>query len=313
MKVIRNIGRGIAGLLVLPTVLLTVGCLFVVALVPAILRPETIKSGLAEQNIYDDLLPIVLPALVNNTTVLDTNFPFDFEEIRANMGDDDWRAVTNELVPPEWLQVQLEAVIDGTYDYLRGAPNISYEIDVETLLERLSGEPGQRAITRITTLSAPCTVEEVEQIRALTTDAELGAIPVCTPANERDRARLESAYQRAFAILTVQLQMQESAYADGLIGPFGFREELNISGEGQVQIDIVQSDEDDIMIALRVFLQTYELYRPIFFLLPIMGLSLIVAFGVSLVEGVRTLGRHHRAAHQRGTRPEHVSLLNRYH
>lgn len=285
MRTLRNIGRGIAGLLVFPTIMLIVICAFTLALVPAIANPENLKTAMAEQRIYDEIVPSLLPALLNSTSEVETDFPLVFTEIRDNMSPDDWRAVANDLIPPWWLQEQFETALEGFYAYLNGAPTINYALDLDPIAERLAGEEGERAARRITTLAKPCSEEELAFIRQLGDENPmLERLPVCSPAAPEDEAALREAYLSAFDGLAVLITDEaETFYARGGLGPLGVIERINADGSAQLELNLEGNPGD--LLDLRVFYQTYELYQPLFFLFPVLMLSLIVIFGVHSLKG----------------------------
>jgi len=284
IRVLRNIGRVIAGLLVPATIFSVVVSVFILALVPALAKPDNIKNGLAQNEIYADLLPEALPLLLESDEEIEQGLPIAFTQIRENMSADDWRAVANELGPPDYIQAQIESVLDGIYAYMMGAPSIAYEIDLDTLTERLSGEPGQRAITRITTLALPCTAEQIDRIRSLEGLSEVnGQLPVCSPANEADREILAFAYELSFKELTRFLQEEGTALAEVQFGDVTVAERVSADGSAEIALDIDTGDAE--LRELRVFFQTYEHYRPIFYLFPLMLFSLIVLFGVHSFKG----------------------------
>lgn len=285
MTLLRYIGRGIAALLVLPTIALIVFCAFTVALVPAVANPENIKTAVAEQDLYPEVVSSLLPALLNANRDLDTNFPLAFTEIRNNMSEDDWRAVANDLIPPWWLREQFETALEGFYAYLGGAPTIAYRLDFEPIAARLSGMEGERAARRITTLARPCEPAEVAFIRRLDeADLLLEQLPVCSPAEPGDELALREGYIVAFAQLAELLTDDTGRfYANGGLGPLGVVERVNGDGSAELELNL-EGDPGD-MLEIRVFYQTYKLYQPLFFLLPLMMLSLIVTFGVQSLKG----------------------------
>jgi hypothetical protein len=285
MHVMRNIGRGIAGILVVPSIALIVICAFTLAIVPAMANPENIKTALAEQEIYEDVVPSLLPALLDANRNVETGFPLAFTDIRDNMSPDDWRAVANDLVPPPWVQTQFETALTGFYAYLDGAPTISYQLDLEPLAARLAGVEGERAARRITSLARPCQPDEINFIRELDqVDVETIQLPVCSPIDPDDELTLREAYIIVFEQLASLItEDAEMFYAEGGLGPLGIVERVNTDGSAQLELNLEDSPGD--LLDLRVFYQTYELYRPLFFLFPLMMLSLIVTFGVHSLKG----------------------------
>ncbi|MEO0565659.1 MAG: hypothetical protein AAF125_26360, partial [Chloroflexota bacterium] len=132
MRILRNIGRGLAVLLVPFTVFVIVASVGARSVVPALANPDNIRAGLATSEVYAEVVPEILPVLLSGNAGVDPEFPLNFAEVRGSMQEDDWRAFANELVPPEWIQIQAESILDALITYLDGAPAIIYSLDVDT-------------------------------------------------------------------------------------------------------------------------------------------------------------------------------------
>lgn len=145
---------------------------------------DTYKRTLAQQNVYQDLLPFVIPVILEeNQAELggDSNFHFDLNDINEFMTQDDWRAVSNQLLPPEWLQTSSESVLDSLFLIMQGDFSRTENlVDFNDIIARLQGESGQMASQTIISASPDCTAEQVTQLRAF--NIENGDIfPLCNP------------------------------------------------------------------------------------------------------------------------------------
>lgn len=281
-RVLLYIGRFFALLtapLVIAFLMLSVAT---AAFLPAITDPDNIKDGLAAQRIYEDIVPVALPAAVE----LASGAPADFEEqmplrladIRDSLSDDDWRAVANEIVPPEWIQAQVESAIDALYAYFDGAPRIEYQLETVPLSERLTGAAAERAITRILALARPCTPAEMRLLRAPETPEN---IPICSPSDDESAEQLRAYLTTAFAQLGQTIEGEQLTRADFRL--FTLAERLQT---GAVSGIVSEEAPISALIGMRVAYETYEIYRSIAFLLVGVSFGAIVFFAVRSFKGL---------------------------
>lgn len=283
-KILRIIGR-IVGLTIAAAIVVLVTIeIAIVAMVPALLNPDNLKSGLERQNVYEDLMPIVLPAFTNTNPQFQGVLKID--DLRDNLSPGDWRAVTSEIMPPDWLQEQVEGVIDGIFAYLNGDEVIQYDLDTESLRARLTGEPGSRAIERIVALARPCTGDDIAQIRSFDPDAPDANVPVCSPANAEDADRLREQLALGLSQLAQQISEDEGTVSRLAFGPFSFREQIAPDGSARLDLDFSSGEEAEATQAARIFYQSYDYFGPIFIYAPLALLSLIVAITVRSPRGL---------------------------
>jgi HAMP domain-containing protein len=155
-------------------VLLLPIAMWVSAAISAFLNADTYKNGLAEQNIYADIAVDILPLFARQIPDTETN---QFAQIYGALPPNIREQVTDEILPPDGLQVQVEHGLDIFFNWLNGtAAALDDPLDLSALQERLRGEEGRRAVDLIISSSPPCTSEQLRQIQALTPQSE---IPVC--------------------------------------------------------------------------------------------------------------------------------------
>ncbi|GAB4571276.1 MAG: hypothetical protein Kow0077_07570 [Anaerolineae bacterium] len=143
-------------------------------------------KALAGQNLYDELIPNLLPALVQESSQSPQPDPetLTLINIVRHMDTADWAAVAAELTPTDWLQHEVEHNVTTFFDWLHDrAPYPDLRIDTGALRERLTGPAGQRAVNLILASWPPCTEEELA--RFLNTDTQNAAdYPLCQPPGE---------------------------------------------------------------------------------------------------------------------------------
>lgn len=150
-----------------------------------LLKAETYKSALAHQNAYAELIPALLPALAESRQDPDTpSEALNFLNLIANLDAEDWRRISAELIPAAWLQTQVETNLDAFFAWLNDeTPILDIRFDTTSLRQRLSGEPGQRAVNLILQSWSPCTPEQIDIL--LNFDAASGdEFPFCQPPGQ---------------------------------------------------------------------------------------------------------------------------------
>lgn len=155
-----------------------------VAFRESLINVDTYKETLVEQNVYEDIIPYVIPALLkNNQTRLnpDESFSIDLNDIDRFMSIDDWRKVSDELIPPEWVQHQTESVLDNINLIKQGdfsqRENV---VDLSEVVERLQGDAGNRASEIIIESAPECNTQQINQLRQF--NGQSGStFPICNP------------------------------------------------------------------------------------------------------------------------------------
>jgi hypothetical protein len=128
-------------------------------------------------------VPVAFPALVR---LADARTPvIALDELIAAIGEERWRAIADELVPPEWLQAQIEGGIDQVFAWINGDSDaVTHKVfNLNDLHTRLVGDSGQRVIDQIVQAAPPCTPEQIDQLRALQTGADV-RLPICQPPED---------------------------------------------------------------------------------------------------------------------------------
>ncbi len=258
-KIVRRIfafAFAIAAVLLLPA------AMWISAAQGAFLNADTYKNGLAEQNIYDDLMPAVLPFLASES-VLPQNIPF--LQILSNIPLESRRAITDQLTPPTWLQIQLETGIDGFFTWLNtgSREGLNQPLDFSDFQARLRGDEGQRTIDAILNNAPPCSPQQIEQIQNFARGGS-SPLPLCQPP-EREADTLRSAMTQAMA--SVANHFEEN--------PPTVNDFLNIR------------DTSD-NASLPLFIAAVRQLLSIFYLIPAALLSLIVAL---VVRSFKSFGR----------------------
>jgi hypothetical protein len=253
MLLIRRI---VGASLIAVAVVLAAPGIWVVAAADTISSADTYKNGLADQNIYEDIVPIALPALARAlekegaSPAIITNI----NTIRSSIDADTWRNITNALVPPDWLQAEVESAIDNTILKLDDPETESYIANVATLQDRLTGRTGEGVIEAIIDGAEPCTNVELETLASLS-DTNATGLPVCQPPDD------------VRPVMVNQLTMLFESFADE-IGRW----------DGTINNLTGWSDYDFETVSMAV--ETFERTLFLGYLIPLTLLALAVALNV---------------------------------
>lgn len=233
----------------------------------ALLSAETYKNGLSSQNLYADIVPIALPAIAraleeqpappgaqpppqdNPLIVVNT--------IRDAIGEEAWREVATLLVPPEWIQGQLENGIDQFFGQLtdeEGTP-AGYNLDTGALRERLNGPEGKEAIDLIIDSAPDCTALQNSRLRATASGTGDAQTPICKPS--------------ALLRDTMQVALEDD-----------FAEFASALEEIEASFNEIAGVEDENLANIRLGLQAFAQLLSLGYLCPIALLGLVVALTV---------------------------------
>jgi len=237
--------------------------IWAVAASDTFLSADTYKNGLASQNLYDDFAPVALPAIARAAEAdgASSQMIVIINNIRDRIGEEAWREIANKLIPPDWLQIQVEGVIDTVFDTMGGAeiPDIGAVIDFQGLRNRLTGATGDEVINQIIESAQDCTASEINRLESYTSH-DTSSLPICHPP-ENLTSTLQGALQSEFVRLSDEIaRLQDN--------PATFM--TRNGGDDQV---------------LRLLTETYQQLLSLAYLCPLGILALIVTFAVRSFQG----------------------------
>lgn len=149
-----------------------------------LLDADSYKNALANENVYADLIPALLPAIAEGEHNPDTPEALTLVSIVGNLDANDWRRIAELLVPPQWLRTQVENNLDIFIDWLNDdIPTPNLRFDTGLLRERLTGREGQQAVNLIMGSWPPCTDEQLDVLLNYD-DRPDAAFPFCQPSGE---------------------------------------------------------------------------------------------------------------------------------
>jgi hypothetical protein len=187
----RLLGRILSAALILVIVPLFTLSACNLAFERTVRNPDIYKNAFEHQNIYNDLLPVALPAIfqaARNRSGQIAGLPVDYNDLASVLTPDDWRVITAELIPPEWLKAQFEQIVDTILNVLNNDfSGLNAPVNLSELKTRLTGEPAQKAAEYIITTAPECSAEQLTRIGSLLTDSS-ARLPICNPNGAMLRA-----------------------------------------------------------------------------------------------------------------------------
>jgi hypothetical protein len=189
------------------------------------LSGDTYKNAFKDEDFYQDLLPAVLPALLEDL------------ENQENASDDtvtllqvinqldlrSWEQIAPQLVPIEWVEYAVEANLDSFLAWLEGdVKDLEIVFRTEALRRRLSGSPGDVAVQMMANALPVCSDAEQDGLAAFVNGTEGSVFPYCWPARNDlqesliavlNKARLDAA-QDFPSDIDVVAEMRAAAHAE---------------------------------------------------------------------------------------------------
>lgn len=200
-------GRLIALLLMLVFVIQLSATVWSQTINRSALRADSDLNDLLDEDFYDNVLPLVLPALSNNNPqptpppldTLDPNAPvipateeppapvnniggrLAFSALVENLDQDDWASISREIIPGDYLEAQTQGNLTNLLSYLRGeSARLHIEFETGILRDNLLGQPGDRMVNRIFSSFEPCDAAgEARLIEFLNEESD--SFPYCKP------------------------------------------------------------------------------------------------------------------------------------
>lgn len=237
------------------------------------LQEETYLEPFQTEGFYENLVPLVLPAMAEssqnnpNTPQDDIMLPgkLRFRDVVNNLEQDDWNAIAEEIVPPDYIKTEIESNWSAFLDYAQGEePRLNIVWDASIVRNNLLGEPGDRMVNRIFNTWPTCEAASEQMIQDFI-DEKTEEFPYCKPSDP-------TLQRETFALLTAS----KDDLANDLPETFNVREEV----AKQNNVSIQEADQILYRDVQRPMALSLAL-SPLTILLPCALLALIVILAVS--------------------------------
>jgi hypothetical protein len=265
---VRCLGRIIAFLILIMVVIILPCSIWSIAIWDIGTEPTTYTDTL-DSEVYDRIAPLWLPAFA--TIVSEENE--DARELRVivhviqEMDDEEWERTSAAIVPPRWVEEEMQRNLGGIFTYLHAdTDELAIILNTQPVRDRLQGDGAdllvQQLVTEINTWDQ-CSQTELDDFTAFFNE-QTNHIPTCQPGPLM-ASRIEDGLYTGVDRLVLELP------ADGR---FDLREQL-------VEADQTTPNEYDgaLQEMRRSFVMT-DHALPIMIIVPISLIALIVIFAV---------------------------------
>lgn len=164
-----------------------------------LLNPDFYARTLESQDLYAQIPRLIADQLIYSTTY---NPCIDHPELCEgegpavegeggppdyikNLKAEDLEAIFTDLLPPAWIQEQVEITLKQLFAYLNGDVNrFEIRIPMQELKSRLKGEAGLETILKFLRSQEPCTEADLASLAQLDLSGGPQAIPICAPPED---------------------------------------------------------------------------------------------------------------------------------
>jgi len=171
----------------------------------SLLSPDTYRDALADETIFEDLLPVTLPALIQIVSETDPefaeSFPINSAAVNQNLSREERREIAELLIPGGWLQVRFNQLVDALLRIAAGDFDVINEpVNLGEVRQRLSGEEAEQAAAIIINAAPACTQAQINQIAQVRRSGE-GQIPICMSSAAEVQAFIQAQITGLFSEL----------------------------------------------------------------------------------------------------------------
>lgn len=262
----RCLGRIIAFWILIILIVVIPTTIWLEAMWDIATAPDTYTDTLDDE-VYQSLAPLLIPALADG--MLEREYVPEVRLVQAiiqNIDDNEWEAISADIIEPAWLQEEMGRNMSGLMTYLHGeSDSVSIQINSESLHARLTEDSGEIAGALTTAMADwdTCTLRDGEAYEAFIAE-ERTTLPICRPTSSA-MERFEAAVMAGLERMAEELPEDE---------PLDLKARL--IEEGQV----TATEYDNELRDIRRFVIFIDHAGPVFLLFPVMLLGLIMIFAV---------------------------------
>jgi len=198
------LGRAVGIILVVGILIVTPAAFWMFNIYRVALNPQTYKTALRNYDFYSGLLPAFVDMAATHDN-LDPNTRAAAQSLLKNVSTREWQAIADKVLPPQWLQSQIDGNIDRFFDWLNlksASPNIS--VDLRELKNRLSSDNVRDAAQIIVKGLPKCTAEEEQKVKAVSAATDPN-FPLCQPGTTELQKVSTDTITQTFKALSKQL------------------------------------------------------------------------------------------------------------
>jgi hypothetical protein len=207
----RFIGKVIGLVLLLVFLVVLPATVWAFNIEQALFERSTYEQILQSRTLYSGVLPTLLPRLIQGGAEDALATPEDARyaaQVFANLDEQEWQQIIRLLMPPPWVQRQLQTNLNAMFAWVDG-PEVRpmLQLDLSELKDRMAGEEGQQVVSLVIESWPACNDAQQQQMEeALSADSGIqGTLPSCQPAGQPLRGRLTDELNDAVASTASQM------------------------------------------------------------------------------------------------------------
>ncbi|MEP7287613.1 MAG: hypothetical protein ABI947_17810 [Chloroflexota bacterium] len=188
----RFVGR-LFGLMLIFVILVVTPCAFWAFNIDRVaMNPQTYKTAMNTQNFYGSLVPALVDGAASDSQT-DPQIRAAARSLVENISLDEWATLSDRLLPPSWLQDQVNGNIDRLFAWINGERSLpDIHFDLKLLKTRLSSSDTHAAVNIIVPKLPNCTADQERLITAGTfTEGDKAAPLLCNPESDTNRKLIE--------------------------------------------------------------------------------------------------------------------------
>jgi len=158
-----------------------------------LLDGEKYKASLREQDVYNRFPDLFAEQMQRSQASLEKEARLDLSGVTAA----DWKLIATQLVTPQWMQSQVESLIDETFNAAKedaAAPKL--ELNLTEVTQRLSGDAGFTIYKQIIASKRSCSLDDFFDIIDWISEEPGIRLPICNiPPTLTEFAALLGGYE----------------------------------------------------------------------------------------------------------------------
>lgn len=137
---------------------------------------ELYKAALRQENVYQRFPDLFAAQMALSQNALGKEAQIDFRGFTA----DDWKLIAQELITPQWVQVQVEHLIDEIFASIQNrstTPRLT--ISLAEVMQKLGGEAGFRIYKQVISTKRPCKLDDFFSMMDWLDEDPQATLPIC--------------------------------------------------------------------------------------------------------------------------------------
>jgi hypothetical protein len=200
--------RRLFGLLIILLILMVTPCAFWAFNIDRVaMNAQTYKTALRSQNFYRTLLPMLVDsAAAMGSDSQNTQVHEAAQALTQNITSDEWALLSEKLLPPSWLQEQIDSNIDRLFSWLQGTTtNLDVHFDLSELKTKLTSTETAQVAEFIVPKLQPCSATDEAALAKGAATAE-GELPIlCKPGTDTLQKQVVTNLTNIFLVIGNQI------------------------------------------------------------------------------------------------------------